>query len=183
MNDLPADVKRLMALKLSAPDLINFCLTDKNTNKSVCDSNDFWRQKLIMDYPHIFDYYTRNKMVIKNPKNLYIRKFTEVYRMIEKFVDDEFVSGKHKTDDHEAIISVYKIKPEIKDDLQKTIYSFYNDYVNFPNIDLSYLRYDGRLTDLVKKYELRYFTTKDFEDSLTLLIYKLLKKDQMYKSK
>lgn len=176
METLPNDIKRLVALELSPSDLIKFCLTDKNTNNAVCNSNDFWRRKLMIDYPLVFDYYVRNKMIIKNPKNLYIRKFTEVYIMIEKFVDEEFVLGEYLTDEHE------KLFIEMKDDLKKIIYSTYDEILKlYPNNLKTVSEYKNSILNRINlKYRLRYFDSLDFSKKLDKLLFKILNKDQMY---
>jgi hypothetical protein len=187
MDTLPNDIKRVVALELSPPDLIKFCLTNKNTNNAICKSNDFWRQKLMIDYPQVFDYYVRNKMIIKNPKNLYIRKFTEVYRMIENFVDEEFVFGKYLTDKHEKLMEVYKQHPEMKDDLKKRIYLTYNEILKKFSGEYylkSIVEYKIPILNRINlKYRLSYFDSLEFSENLDKLLLKLLNKDQMYNIK
>lgn len=179
MDLLPGDIKRVMALNLNPPDLMNLCLTDKEFNKKVCDSNDFWRQKIKIDYPYVFDYYyVRNKTTIKNPKNLYIRKFTEIYSMIEKFVDSEF-EKKYLANQYADLMNFYKTHPEIKNDIKKTIYNSLNKFAKGD------INYDSMLNivkkDIIEKYPtLRYFGTLDFEGNLIMLLDKFRKKDEMY---
>lgn len=177
MDSLPNDIKRVVALELSPPDLIKFCLTNKNTNNAVCNSNDFWRQKLMIDYPQVFDYYVRNKMIIKNPKNLYIRKFTEVYSMIENFVDEEEFVSRYKFSESAEDFSIVQVNPEMKDDLKKIIYLTFNEiYKNIPSVK-SIVEY--KIPILFKihlKYDRLVFNTKNLDK----LILKLHNKDQMY---
>jgi hypothetical protein len=94
MENLPKDIRRKLALELKPHDLINFCLLNKKTNADVCDSDEFWRLKLSMDYPLVFNYYQRHNLILKNPKNTYIRKFTDISRELEKFVDEYFPTDK-----------------------------------------------------------------------------------------
>ena len=151
METLSKDLKRELALKLSPPDLINFCLSNKGLNKEICDSKDFWRQKLIIDYPKVFNYYNDNKLIIINPKNLYIRKSTEVFRMIEKFVKEEF--GAEKEREREEII-----------------YNLYQET----------LKNENMLVSKIKLLRLKFVDEKDFNERLYHLIMKLIRKDQMY---
>lgn len=94
METLPKDIRRKLALELKPHDLINFCLLNKKTNADVCDSDEFWRLKLSMDYPIVFNYYQRHNLILKTPKNTYIRKFTDIYMELEKFVDEYFATDK-----------------------------------------------------------------------------------------
>ena len=51
MNNLPKDVTVEIALNLRPADLVKFCSVNRKTNSHICDSKDFWRRKLIKDYP------------------------------------------------------------------------------------------------------------------------------------
>jgi len=51
MESLPADIIRKTALELSPRDIISLCLTKKEFAKAVCNSNEFWRNKILTDYP------------------------------------------------------------------------------------------------------------------------------------
>ena len=107
MENLPKDIRRKLALELKPHDLINFCLVNKKTNADVCDSDEFWRLKLSMDYPLVFNYYQRHNLILKNPKNTYIRKFTDITRELEKFVDEYFPTDKKL---HiEELLNLYEI--------------------------------------------------------------------------
>ena len=107
MENLPKDIRRKLALELKPHDLINFCLINKKTNADVCDSDEFWRLKLSMDYPLVFNYYQRHNLILKNPKNTYIRKFTDISRELEKFVDEYFPTDKRL---HiEELLDIYEL--------------------------------------------------------------------------
>lgn len=82
METLPKDVQRKLALEFSPPDLINFCLTNKQTYEDICNSKDFWRRKLAIDFPYVSAHFVKNNLVLSNPKNTYIKKFTEVSQNI-----------------------------------------------------------------------------------------------------
>lgn len=82
-NNLPEDVQRKIALELSPSDLINFCLTEKQKMDKICNSDIFWRLKLEKDFRQVFYYYKKHNIILKNPKNTYMRLFTEQARFIE----------------------------------------------------------------------------------------------------
>jgi hypothetical protein len=88
--ELPKDIQIKLALELSPKDLINLCLASKGTYEKICDSKDFWRQKLQKDYPKLFYYYQKQNKILLNPKNTYIRKFTEISKEIENYVSKYF---------------------------------------------------------------------------------------------
>lgn len=117
-KDIPDDMKRKIALELSPPDLINFCLTNKSFNRSVCDSNNFWLQKLKIDYPEEFlDAYDKG-IKITNAKEIYIRQFTKVSKIIESYMQEFMIEIFGKP--------FIKYLPEgYKKDLFKTLYQIY----------------------------------------------------------
>lgn len=107
---MPKDLQRKVALELSPSDLINFCVTNKNVNVEICESKDFWRLKLEKDYPEVFNYFSKGKLILKNPKNTYIRRFTEVSREVEIFVRQQ-------------------VHPEYQPLIYDIIYKSYEEYV------------------------------------------------------
>ena len=50
--DLHPDVLRMLALELDLPSIIRFCKSNTLVNKSVCENNVFWRNKLYRDVPN-----------------------------------------------------------------------------------------------------------------------------------
>ena len=88
MEKLPKDLRRRLALELSPSDLIRFCVSEKKMYEEICNSKEFWREKIHRDFPEVFTYFQRHKMILSNPKNTYIRKFTEVSKMIDDFIKD-----------------------------------------------------------------------------------------------
>ena len=111
MQTLPKDVTIEMALNLSPPDLVSFCSASKTQNR-VCNSDDFWRRKLQRDYPEKF------LEGIKNPKEIYIKKFTYVSRRIEKLlievIRESFPENFYKF-----------LTTEYKDELYTRLYKIY----------------------------------------------------------
>lgn len=89
METLPPDVLRKIALEMSPPDLIKFCSTEKRMNVNICDSKDFWLKKLEIDYPEALIITYRDGLPLINPKRTYIRKFTEVSKLIESISNSD----------------------------------------------------------------------------------------------
>lgn len=78
-ENMPNDVLRTIALELKPVDLISLCSTNNKFKTVICEDRSFWYRKLLKDYPE----YARFQQ-LKNPKNTYIRKFTEIITIIEK---------------------------------------------------------------------------------------------------
>ncbi len=51
METLPSDVIRQASLELSPRDVLSLCLSKKSFAKAICNSDVFWRNKIIVDYP------------------------------------------------------------------------------------------------------------------------------------
>ena len=83
------DMQRKIALELEPHDLVNFCLTNKEYKRNICDSKYFWREKLSRDYPFLIVF--ANKI---DPKKLYVKRFSWISRQIEtltdRFIDDVY---------------------------------------------------------------------------------------------
>lgn len=120
MDTLPKDVVVEMALNLSPPDLINFCITEKRQNQIVCNSEIFWRRKLVKDYPGEYD------EGIKNAKSIYIDRFTRISSAIEAFIPifitkifgetfNNFFTVEYKKELYKKIYTIYKRLYDIPD--------------------------------------------------------------------
>jgi hypothetical protein len=161
MKSLSKDITRKIALELSTYDLIKFCLTDKKSYRDICDSKDFWRQKLMIDYPIFVAYYQKNNLILKNPKNTYIRKFTEKAKEIENLLDKLGISD-----------------PAIRKEMEKDILSIYNDHPrwnkytkNLKEQEKSFNIYWNYILDFIMKYKL------DLKRKLDDMFVNFLKKD------
>ena len=53
MEQLPKDVWVLMALDLDLQALLNLCRTNKQFNDRICNSQQFWSQRISREYPNI----------------------------------------------------------------------------------------------------------------------------------
>lgn len=69
MENLPTDILQKTALNLSPKDIISLCLTNKRFNEKICNSKNFWQNKILIDYPkQIY-----NPLLFQNtPKTLYM---------------------------------------------------------------------------------------------------------------
>jgi len=84
-QSLPLDLRRKIALDLSPTELIKLCLSSKEVfYKGICNNDEFWRLKIEHDYPEIIDYFRKNNLILRNPKNTYIRTFSRISEIIEK---------------------------------------------------------------------------------------------------
>jgi hypothetical protein len=52
MESVPKDLLFDIALNLNTLDLINFCKVQKRHNQYICNSERFWKTKLLKDYPN-----------------------------------------------------------------------------------------------------------------------------------
>jgi hypothetical protein len=174
-TNLREDEKRKIAMNLSPVDLINLCVTHKAFNKSICESNSFWLQKLEVDYPEEFVVVYEGKK-IENPKQIYITRFTEIINKIESYVLKiiDIIYGKVfrknfsqflKDYEKKLIKEVYNMYPEIKKLKKETTEEEYFDskfdiYVKIdefiPNIALKkeYIGYHDWLVELFEEIDI-----------------------------
>ena len=154
METLNKDIKRKFALELRPPDLIKFCLVKREINKEICESDEFWRLKLERDYPHIFYYYQRNDTVVKHPKDVYVKQFLAVSKVIEGFINE--------LRKYNFLTRTYiSVSSEEKRNFYNDIYDMYENHIKTPeiawkskhNIDKDTLRkIFNRLRELDKLY-------------------------------
>ena len=98
-QSLPLDLRRKIALDLSPTELIKLCLSSKEVfYKGICNNDEFWRLKIEYDYPEIIDYFRKNNLILRNPKNTYIRTFSRISEIIEKLV---------KKENYDKLLSLY----------------------------------------------------------------------------
>jgi hypothetical protein len=139
MDSLPKDVLSEMALNLSPPDLIKFCATAKRQNKSICESETFWRRKLERDYPEEFLEFYQKGVPVKNPKAVYIKRFTFFWKKIEEFaenfIDEVFTTGfkKFLTEEYrqelfKAIYDIFEVSKKMDED--GNIFDLIDDYMH-----------------------------------------------------
>jgi len=103
MESLPLDLRRKIALDLSPKELIELCLASKEVfYKGICQDNEFWRLKIEYDYPEVIEYFRKNNLILRNPKNTYIRVFSKISEIVEK-------KSKNKEGLYEFLFSTYNI--------------------------------------------------------------------------
>jgi hypothetical protein len=129
METLPKDVRMELAMNLSPPDLINFCATEKKQSLEICGSKDFWRRKLEKDYPEEFLDFYEYGTPIPNPKDTYIRRFTETSKRIEEFIP-EFLQKFF------GVLFVKYLGKDYRKDLYDTIFSIYQELSNLNGITI-----------------------------------------------
>lgn len=153
MEKLPKDLKRKLALELSPSDLISFCASNRKLNQDICESKEFWRLKLEMDYPETIPYFRKYGKPLVNPKNTYIRKFREISKPIDDFVNKYPVNLRHV--------------------LYNDIYDTYQKNKNRHNeIDIG---------KAFKEYFTNIDARRDFETEVSALIRKLVQLYNAYK--
>lgn len=153
LADLPRDVKRGIALKLSPSDLIAFCSTDVAANRDICENKEFWRLKIQLDYPGRFNYFAKNNIVLVNPKNTYIREFLFLANEIDKLLADPTVIQHIRRTFVDNVIS-----PSLKPTTYKAVYD--------AEYETTRKRLFKQLYDTL--------STVNIDDSLTSLVYEIL---------
>ena len=71
ISSLPKDVILLLALELNYPDIISLCQTSSRFNQLVCQSDSFWRNKMLRDYPDGYPNYEKLNLEHKSLKETY----------------------------------------------------------------------------------------------------------------
>lgn len=178
MEKLPKDVAFKIFLDLSPPDVINFCLTDKANKKRICDNPEFWIKKLEKDYPYTLLLPLKHKIPLSNPKNTYIREFTNFQKKIEEYVKDIDVplNGKFLENYEKSKINIQDLRKEFARDIHKTVselferieddeqrFMFYRGSLSKQIIEKHLKKYFGNITDTG-------FNTPDGFSSLTIFL-------------
>jgi len=81
-KDLPGDIKRKIAIELSPPDLVSFCMTNKKYNADVCNDQGFWRLKLQRDFP-----YRKYGLKFDDAKDTYMKEFLFIGKEIDTLLN------------------------------------------------------------------------------------------------
>ena len=166
METLNRDITEEIALKLNPADLVNLCSTNTIYNKLLCNSDRFWLRKLRYDYPNEI-----GNITIKNPKNVYMKRFLYVTEKIEEYMkifteivwDDfeKYLNDKYRKDLYDAIYGIYKyvITEHKQDDIidQDEIDDIFNDFMAHLMRD----SYDQKTYRKLEKYQIQ--LVKDFQ--------------------
>src|SRR5688572_4507006 len=121
MNTLPKDVTIEIALNLKPADLIKFCSVNRKANNLICDSKDFWRRKLVRDYPE--EMKEIEDKVLNNPKKIYMKRFRYISKKIEEFMEqmitiifedfEKFLNDKYRTHAFDILYELYENFPKL----------------------------------------------------------------------
>ena len=121
MDNLPKDVTVEIALNLKPADLVKFCSVNRKTNSRICDSKDFWRRKLVKDYPE--EMKEIEDTVLDNPKKLYMKRFRYISSKIEEFMEqmisiifedfEKFLNDKYRKHAFDILYELYEIFPTL----------------------------------------------------------------------
>ena len=121
MNTLPKDVTVEIALNLKPADLVKFCSVNRKTNSRICDSKDFWRRKLVKDYPE--EMKEIEDTVLDNPKKIYMQRFRYISAKIEEFIEqmisiifedfEKFLNDKYRKHAFDILYDLYGIFPTL----------------------------------------------------------------------
>ena len=152
MEKLPKDLKRKLALELNPPDLIAFCASNRDLNRDICESKEFWRLKLEVDYPEVLPYFRKYGKILVDPKKTYIRKFRDISKIIDEFVQKfpENVRRRMYNDIYD-LYEKYKNNPE-----ELSMRGFYNTYNFFKDDREKRLDFESQaakvMSDLFRLY-------------------------------
>lgn len=118
MNKLNKDLIAEIALNLDPKDIVNFSLTCKKYNE-ILNIENFWRKKLEKDYiEELLEFY-RDGIILENPKEKYIERFSFIYKQINIFMSEfietsfdsptfiDFLNDKYKKGLYDDLYSLY----------------------------------------------------------------------------
>ena len=155
MEKLPKELNREILLNLSPPDIINFCLSNKEKNQIICEDNNFWFKKLERDYPSELYLFYKEEEPVLNTKYLYIERFTYVSKSIENMIQ-KFKSMVY------GPFNIKYVSKKYDDDLYKTLYKVYlscNNIIKVLNLDIYKLSKNDRskLEDIIDEELINFF--------------------------
>lgn len=140
------NILRKIALELPAYDLISLCVSKKSFYKDICSSSQFWRLKLEKDFPEAFNYILNLGLPLKNPKSTYIRVFTQLSELIEKYTKKfvDYYTGEEM--EFSRLIPLNKEKV-----LQKIYKTLYDAYAELRKMKIKNM-YDVNVKNTLKRY-------------------------------
>jgi len=143
------DIQRKIALNLEPYDLISLCASQKSFYKNICDNQDFWRLKIERDFPEIFNYFQKTGLILRNPKNTYIRTFKSLSEILEKY--SRYISSGNK----ESFTPILDNENDvIENKIYKVLYSSYQDHRKYGNNEI------GFISNILEKYMKKYNLTE-----------------------
>ena len=89
LSQLPNHLLMEMALDYNMMELLSLCRTSKRMNNLLCNNPEFWRSKLIREYPDSYNYFVKRNETdwkniyqrlhrVKSGRNLLFRRIYEV---------------------------------------------------------------------------------------------------------
>jgi hypothetical protein len=151
MDKFPKEMLIQVALELDMENIIKFCKTNKKVNSAVCENENFWRQKLLKDYPNYFELFPLSQEERYRKKYLRIYSFyTSVDETCQEFLNHFFGESQRYMDKTEYL----KDFRDAITDFQISTEKIRRKYgFNYEEHD-SYLgEYYDYLYDFKKKYE------------------------------
>lgn len=161
---LHRDVLIYIALQMDAPEILSLCRTNSRINEIICENDKFWMNKVIKDYPEIFD----------SPyRDTYGNSYKEIYELLSQeymyinidyaieytYYDDD---DKEQTDrinvSREVEINTRIPLPEIKNLIYDIVQDFTQYLWRFGYFDIE--------IDNVEECRMYKRITKDYFDSI-----------------
>lgn len=78
LDKLPRDVLIYIALQMDLPEILSLCRTSSRINEIVCENDKFWMNKVMREYPKIF-----------NSRHRY--KYGKTFKEIHEYVSQEYI--------------------------------------------------------------------------------------------
>lgn len=161
------DVLRKIALELPPYDLISLCASKKSFYKDICKNNQFWRLKLEKDFPEVFNYILNLGLSLKNPKSTYMRVFTQLSSLIEKYTT---IYLNKKEEEIDILRDVRINKDKVKDKIYKVLYSAYSDLRKLKIVDSYEQVVTQKLNKYIKEYNLYEIESKILLNNLREIV-------------
>lgn len=163
MDKLPPDILRKIVMNFRPYDLLEFCLVSSTMNKSVCNSHDFWVEKLRVDFPLVIEFLTRNNLRLNDPKNTYYRYYLKLTLGIENIVNTYVDKISNRDNSNESFVTdsknfintfpgnINKLLLDAYLDLIELVYILQTDnnyeYNNYKYNDYRYRKYIDNIFD------------------------------------
>ena len=159
------DIQRKIALDLDPSDFISLCSSKKEFYKNICENDIFWRLKIERDYPEIFNYFQKNGLILKNPKNTYIRTFKKIAELLEIYSSNIIVYENNKD-----VFKPIQTNKEVINKIYNVLSSSYIDYRKVYDNDYRTIR--NILIKNIKKYNLIELDISFLQQNLISIILK-----------
>lgn len=136
MNESSKDVLFTIAMKLDLPDLLRWCTSSSKINKEVCNNDNVWRSKLLIDYPD-FESFNLNRFFSLKETYVFLYQLSLIKKLLrtKESLHDIFLKS-------EIDLSAKKLKKIPALDLPNVQFLFLdNNYLTkIPKFNLPNLR-------------------------------------------